>query len=42
MIFLCYMATSTKSVNVENYSKKHIDKKFIKQMKFLKEIINDK
>ena len=38
MIFLCnHGVTSTKSVNVENYSKKHIDKKkFIKQMKFLK------
>ena len=38
MIFLCYHGvTSTKSVNVENYSKKHIDKKkFIKQMKLLK------
>ena len=38
MIFLCYHGvTSTKSVNVENYSKKNIDKKkFIKQMKFLK------
>ncbi len=42
MIFLCYHGvTSLKSKNVENYSKKHIDKKkFIKQMKFLKKNYN--
>ncbi len=42
MIFLCYHGvTSIKSANVENYSKKHIDKKkFIKQMKFLKKNYN--